>query len=63
MLPRPTTPARVLAALELAQHDAMARKLAAGDVAGAEATRRALPGWARLRSMAARDEPKNAWTN
>ncbi len=63
MLPRPTTPARVFARLELAQHAAMLQKVAAGDLEGAERTRLSLSGYARLRSMAARDEPRSAWTN
>ena len=63
MLPRPTTPARVIARMELAQHAAMARAVARGDHESAARVRASLAGWAYLRDMLARDEPHSAWLN
>ena len=63
MKPSPTTPARVVIARECQAHEAMKRHAEAGEHGAFAIWKAEAEGWARLRSMLARDEPHNAWLN
>ncbi len=63
MKPHPSTPARVVIRYEREAHKAMERHAENGDHGSFACAKAQAQGWARLRSMLARDEPHGAWLN